>query len=140
MKNIDDLKKFRVNSVTDNNNYDNIFYKVDTAEIIDSESKLGFKLPSQLREFYIKIGYGFFHKSQDSINRLLSPLQIAQINLREDFYEFDPDLEIYDEIYSDGKILFFDVNEGLYLAIDKNNSNKFIYLIERYLILSIILS
>ena len=43
---------------------------------------------------------------------------MAQINLREDFYEFDPDLEIYDE---EDKLIFFEINEGLYLTILKED-------------------
>lgn len=66
----------------------------------------------------------------DSFDRLLSPLQVAQITLKEDHYEADPDLEVYDDMYDGDKLLFFEINEGLYLAIDKetkNGKNKIYY-------------
>ena len=49
---------------------------------------------------------------------------LQDINLRIGDFEYDPDLEIYDEIYNDDKLLFFEVNEGVYLAIDKIEHNE----------------
>ena len=49
---------------------------------------------------------------------------LQDINLRTGDFEYDPDLEIYDEIYNDDKLLFFEVNEGVYLAIDKIEHNE----------------
>jgi len=105
------------------NNVNNTFFDVKMEEIKKSENKLGHKLPKELKEFYQEIGYGFFHKNNDSFNRLLSPLQVVQINLKEDFYETDPDLEIFDDLYNKEKLLFFEVNEGIYLAIDRKEEN-----------------
>jgi hypothetical protein len=48
-----------------------------------------------------------------------------RLTLKKDFYESDPDLEVYDDIYDGDKLLFFEINEGVYLAIDKEpNDNK----------------
>ncbi|WP_293786911.1 hypothetical protein [uncultured Pedobacter sp.] len=53
-----------------------------------------------------------------------------QINLKRDEFEFDPDLEVYDDLYKGEKVLFYEVNEGVYLAIDivdENGKNKIYY-------------
>ena len=117
------LIKYKVYS-SNSNNLNNIFFEIKKEDIEISEEKLGCKLPDELKDFYQEIGYGFFYKDSGSFNRLLSPLQVAQINLREDFYEADPDLDIFDELYNKEKLLFFEVNEGIYLAIDKKEKNK----------------
>lgn len=52
----------------------------------------------------------------------MDPDTIADITLREGIFEFDPDLEgIYEE---DDKLVFFEVNEGVYLTLDLNNPNQ----------------
>ncbi|CEY48710.1 Uncharacterised protein [Streptococcus pneumoniae] len=52
----------------------------------------------------------------DAINRIMDPDTIADITLREGIYEFDPDLEgIYEE---EDKLVFYEVNEGVYLTLD----------------------
>jgi hypothetical protein len=52
----------------------------------------------------------------------------VEINLRQDEYEFDPDLDIYGD---PDRIIFFQVNEGVFLTIDKasasNGINSSIY-------------
>jgi hypothetical protein len=68
----------------------------------------------------MKLATAFFgKKNKDSFDRLLSPLQVAQLTSKEDFYEDDPNLKVYYNLYNNDKLLFFEVNEGLYLAIDK---------------------
>ncbi len=94
------------------------FYRVSDEQIMLSEKKLNYKLPLELKKFYKTVGYGFFFNSEkNQLNRVLAPLQVAQINLREDFYEYDPDLEIYDE---DDKLIFMEINESVYLTISKD--------------------
>jgi antitoxin YxxD len=77
-------------------------------------------IPHELKEFWLQIGYGFFHnKSEYSFDRLLDPYSFKIINLRQDYYEFDPDLELYShEDYKD-KLIFLEINEGVCLLIDK---------------------
>ena len=106
------------------------FYRVTPEEIAMSEAEI--PLPVELKAFYHEIGYGFFHRGYGSINRLLSPLQFKQINNKEDFYANDPELELYFERYNGLKYLFMEINEGLYLAIDKvdENGKNAIYLFD----------
>ncbi len=49
----------------------------------------------------------------------MDPHSIAEITLREGYYEYDPDLEIYDD---EDKLIFFEVNEGVYLTLDLTSS------------------
>ncbi len=97
-----------------NNEYTSI-YTLEESEIEEIGKKI--LIPNDLLLFYKRVGYGFINKTS-SINRLLDPNSYFDINTRNDIYEFDPDLEIYEE-YVDRKI-FFEVNEGLYLMIDEN--------------------
>lgn len=121
MSNFIFLDSYKVSNVQQTNSLKHIFYTVDFNTIKIAEEKLGFQIPKELKQFYLEIGYGFFWQNDKrSFDRLLSPLQLAQINLREDFYEFDPDLEIYDE---EDRLIFFEANEGLYLTILKNEVN-----------------
>jgi antitoxin YxxD len=94
------------------------FFPVSKTDIIEAESRLDFLFPDELDEFYAKIGYGFMNCQELNTQHLLfSPNQIAAINNREDFYEFDPDLEVYDNL---NRFIFFRLNEGVYLTMDKN--------------------
>jgi hypothetical protein len=114
------LSRYKVNAPQIESMEDHVFYPIDSQQISEAEKNLGFNLPMELKEFYQTIGYGFFwQKSGTDRNRLLSPLQVAQITLKEDFYEFDPDLELYDDLYNGDKLLFIEVNEGVYLGIDR---------------------
>ncbi|WP_061808727.1 SMI1/KNR4 family protein [Rossellomorea vietnamensis] len=99
------------------------FIKLQNKELLDAEKRLGFGLPNELREFYLEVGYGFIKGSNmDAINRLMDPDTIVDITLREGIYEFDPDLDgIYEE---EDKLVFFEVNEGVYLTLALDTSKQ----------------
>jgi len=124
------LNEYRVQDETQDNDLDNIFYPLTEDDIKKAEAEFGYNLPKELKDFYLQIGYGFFHKSQGNINRLIDTTSLYQINLKQDEFEFDPDLEVYDDLYHGEKLLFYEINEGVYLAIDKvdeNGKNKIYY-------------
>ncbi|GAA0892624.1 SMI1/KNR4 family protein [Fulvivirga kasyanovii] len=99
-------------------------FAVDKEKIEEANYKLANGLPSELKDFYRDVGYGFLNKEDtNSFNRLMSPLQVASINLREDFYEHDPDLELYEEEEYRDKLIFFEVNEGIYLLIAEKETD-----------------
>ncbi|MES5926541.1 SMI1/KNR4 family protein [Bacillus cereus group sp. MG9] len=99
------------------------FFKLQENELIVAEERLGFAFPNELRNFYLEVGYGFIKGNNvDAINRIMDPDTIADITLREGIYEFDPDLEgIYEE---EDKLVFYEVNEGVYLTLDLNTPQK----------------
>lgn len=118
------LSAYKVVNEDQDNGLDTIFYPVTDKEIASLEVELQSKLPIELVDFYSQIGYGFIKKKSGNINRFMDTYSLQDINLRTGDFEYDPDLEIYDEIYDDDKLLFFEVNEGIYLAIDKLGHNK----------------
>ena len=99
------------------------FIKLQENELLNAEVRLGFALPNELRDFYLEVGYGLIKGSNgNAINRIMDPDTIADITLREGIYEFDPDLEgIYEE---DEKLVFFEVNEGVYLTHELNTTKQ----------------
>ncbi|MED3757609.1 SMI1/KNR4 family protein [Peribacillus frigoritolerans] len=99
------------------------FFPLKEKDLIKAEERLGFNFPPELREFYLEVGYGFFKgNNENSINRLMDPDTIADITLREGIYEYDPDLEgIYEEA---DKLVFYEVNEGVYLTLDLNDTQR----------------
>ncbi|MHA7965249.1 SMI1/KNR4 family protein [Paenibacillus sp. CAU 1782] len=107
-------------------NKGHIFYELTEEAILNTEKRMGTAFPDELRAFYLDIGYGLIKgQSINAINRLLSPAALADINLREGHYEFDPDL---DDIYEDkDQLIFFEVNEGVYLTISLSSENGGIF-------------
>ncbi|NPC90732.1 hypothetical protein HOO54_03170 [Bacillus sp. WMMC1349] len=104
----------------------NQFYPVSEKEIEETESILGLKLPYDLREFFIEVGYGFLRKkSEYNINRIMGPASIRDARLKINDFEFYPDIEVYEELEED-KLIFFEANESALLLIElgeeKNNS------------------
>lgn len=99
------------------------FINLQEDELLNTEARLGFDFPNELREFYLEVGYGFIKgRNSNAINRIMGPDTVADINLREDIYEFDPDLVgIYEE---EDRLIFFEVNEGVYLTLDLNITKR----------------
>jgi antitoxin YxxD len=112
-------------------NQKHILYRLQKQEV-EKIAKV-ITVPSELRKFWLEIGYGFFHRLPGySINRFLGPQDYKLINLRESYYEFDPTLE-YHQSFPDNMI-FYEVNEGIYLTIEKydiNGKNAIYYFDEK---------
>ena len=126
MENVNFLKEFVLPNEKESNNpiyenYKHILFPLSENKI--EKINAIFSIPFELKSFYEEIGYGFFYHSGNSFNRLLDPFSFKQINLREDFYEFDPDLELYEKYYKENKLIFFEVVEGVYLLIDKEDKD-----------------
>lgn len=104
------------------------FYSLTKDEIKNSESKLGIIFPKLLREFYLEIGYGFIGSEVGNINRIMDPESVLDFRLRQNDFEFYPDIEIYDEFEED-KMIFFEENESVLISIGfgSDNSGKIYY-------------
>jgi hypothetical protein len=87
--------------------------------------------PLELKAFYEQIGYGFMHRRKGKINRILDPVSLILVNLRLDECRYDKFLEKTLAQYdTERKLLFFQANNGEYVAIDrevKNGSNPVSY-------------
>lgn len=91
------------------------FLPLKVKEIEFAEQRLGTKFPAELRQFYVEIGYGFANRNETTaFQRIIDPDSAVGLYLRQDFYEHDPDLDMYDE--REG-FLFFEVVEGLYFEV-----------------------
>ena len=104
------------------------FYSLTKDKIKNSESKLGIIFPKLLRKFYLEIGYGFIGSEVGNINRIMDPESVLDFRLRQNDFEFYPDIEIYDEFEED-KMIFFEANESVLISIGfgSDNSGKIYY-------------
>ena len=62
--------------------------------------------PKLLRDFYLEIGYGFIGSKVENINRIMDPESVLDFRLKQNDFEFYPDIEIYDE-FAEDKLVFF---------------------------------
>lgn len=110
------------------NKHGNNFYPVTKSEILEVEKSLNLKLPIELVNFYLEVGYGFIKGSEYNINRIMDPFSIRDFRLRLNDYEFYPDIELYDEI-GDDQLIFFEGNESALMSIEliQNNKNPIYY-------------
>lgn len=90
--------------------------KVSESDIQKAEERMQIKFPSDLRRFYQEHGYGFVNNALHAVNRLMGPGGCADFRLREDYYENDPDLEIYEED-EECALVFFESGDGIYMSI-----------------------
>ena len=106
------------------------FYKITEDSISKAEEAIKIKLPKELVKFYNEIGCGFLGSSSGTyVNRLMDPISICDFRLRQDDYEFYPDIELYDN-YEDGKIVFFEQSLEALFSIevtDKERSKIYYY-------------
>lgn len=125
--NLEFLKKYILPSEAHSSNEEytelkHHFFRLGNNEIILVEDEI--KIPKELKEFFVAIGYGFFfHQDNSSFDRLLDVISFKKVNLRQDYYEFDPDLDLYSHNKYQDKLIFFEVNEGVYLLINKHDIN-----------------
>ena len=99
------------------------FHPLTKDEIKNSESTGGVILPKLLREFYLEIGYGFIGSEVGNINRIMDPESVLDFRLRQNDFEFYPDIEIYDEFEED-KMIFFEANESVLISIGFGSDNN----------------
>lgn len=101
-------------------NKKNIFYPVTLEEIEKVEKELKIKFPISLKTFYLEVGYGFIHSDVGNINRIMHPLSVRDFRLRQNDFEYYPDIEIYDE-FEGNKLIFFEGNEASLLSVGFNS-------------------
>lgn len=109
-------------------NAKNAFYAVTSDEIEEAQNSLNLLLPNQLKEFYLQVGYGFIAGSEDNVNRIMDPLSVRDFRLRQNDYEYYPDIEIYDK-YENEKVIFFesDIYSLISIGIGQLNDGVIYY-------------
>ncbi|MBC1425627.1 SMI1/KNR4 family protein [Listeria seeligeri] len=103
-------------------NPNNSFYSVSVKEIEETEKVLDLKIPKELKEFFLNVGYGFIKGSKYNVNRIMGPLSIMDFRLKKNDFEFFPDIEIYDEL--ENEIIFFEANETALISIKLSEEEK----------------
>ena len=104
----------------------NAFYPIYENEIQENEKRLGFRFPSELRNFFLEIGCGFLpikHGEKEHCgysNRILSPMSIADILLEGvDSGQLHPETE-----FLEGEMPFFEIGEMASFLIMYPQSDK----------------
>jgi antitoxin YxxD len=97
------------------------FYALSDQDIADAEKRLGASFPSELRQFYQAIGYGFlWNESEDMMDRFMDPSSVVDFHLCEGMYEGQDAEEHYEENF----LVFFEVSEVSYIAMDMSAKNQ----------------
>lgn len=110
------------------NNSDNSFYGVKTDLVGIVEKNMGVTIPDDLKNFFSEIGYGFLKTKKSNINRIMGLGSIEDFRLGTGEFLNSKEAETL-KMYSDDKLVFFEVNESLYISIgiSKNNYGKIFY-------------
>ena len=110
------------------NNEKNTFYPVKTEAIHKAEANMGIIIPDDLKMFYLNVGYGFLETSRHNINRIMGPGSVEEFYLGTGQFKNSEEVEIIGH-YSKDKVVFFEVNESLFLSmgITKLNKGKIYY-------------
>lgn len=103
-------------------NKNNSFYPVSLEEIEEVEETLDLKIPKELKDFFLNVGYGFIKGSKYNINRIMDPYSIRDFRLKQNDYEFFPDIEVYDE--HEEEIIFFEGSETALISIKLTTEEK----------------
>jgi hypothetical protein len=99
-----------------------IFYPIYQEEIDEAESLLQMELPKELKRFYEEIGCGFLKSNKRTFfNRFMDPISVADFRLRQDIYEYNPNL---DDVDDDESLVFFEVTELNFLTIKFKEENE----------------
>ena len=103
-------------------NSGNIFYNIKMEDIIEVETALELEIPKELKEFFLSVGYGFIKGSEYNINRIMDPYSIRDFKLKQNDYEFFPDIEVYDDL--ENELVFFEANETAMISIKISNNER----------------
>lgn len=120
------LKEYIVDISENNNEKRHIFYSIEQSEIINAENRIGREFPSELKEFYSEIGYGFLCKEDKThTNRIMHPSDIADFYCEDEVYNY-----VDRDLYESDELIFFDLGgEGdfLTLKLDEKDNGAVYY-------------
>ncbi|GAB6453530.1 MULTISPECIES: SMI1/KNR4 family protein [Bacillus] len=115
------LKKHIVADEGIKSNQTPILYPLPKEEIAEAEDLLKMQFPKELKRFYEEIGYGFLNTNRNLINRFMDPISVADFRLRQDIYEYNPNL---DDVDDDESLVFFEATELNFLTIKFKEENE----------------
>lgn len=97
-----------------------VIYQLEN-DVSEAEERLGKHFPNELRELYLRVGYGFicnFDKTHR--DRLMDPHSVVDFLLGEDNF-IDSSIR---ELYPENMLVFFEVGEGTYLTLDLDQEKE----------------
>ncbi|MBG0973027.1 SMI1/KNR4 family protein [Bacillus cereus] len=112
------LKEYVVVDRSARSKQKSIFYPLPKEEIAEAEDLLKMQFPKELKRFYEEIGYGFLKTNKTLINRFMDPFSVVDFRLRQDIYEYNPNLD------DDESLVFFEVSEISFLTIKFKQENE----------------
>ncbi|CKH34108.1 Uncharacterised protein [Streptococcus pneumoniae] len=115
------LKEYVVVDRSARSKQKSIFYPLPKEEIAEAEDLLKMQFPKELKRFYEEIGYGFLKTNKTLINRFMDPFSVVDFRLRQDVYEYNPNL---DDVDDDESLVFFEVSEISFLTIKFKQENE----------------
>ncbi|HDR8106233.1 SMI1/KNR4 family protein [Bacillus cereus] len=115
------LKEYVVVDRSARSKQKSIFYPLPKEEIAEAEDLLKMQFPKELKRFYEEIGYGFLKTNKTLINRFMDPFSVVDFRLRQDIYEYNPNL---DDVDDDESLVFFEVSEISFLIIKFKQENE----------------
>lgn len=104
-------------------NPQNTFYPVKSEAIQKAESNMGVIIPDALTQFYLNVGYGFLETHRHNINRIMGPSSVEEFYFGTGQFQNSEEVEIFGK-YTKDKLVFFEVNESLFLSIGITKLNK----------------
>lgn len=96
----------------------NSFWRVEENDLLNTEKKLGFEIPRQLRDFYLNVGYGNLNVDKNKKwsdvyhNRIVEPSRLPKLWDKSDL-DFNIDIDLVDE----GELAFFDNGNQCFLVL-----------------------
>ena len=110
----------------------NLFLQLlDESEITAAEERMGLRFPSELRNFYLNIGYGFLGSRSGATDRIMHPGSVADFRLHAGAYQHFPQMKTYDK-YTRERLIFFQVTEREFFSIQLTTKyTQKIYLLDK---------
>ena len=104
--------------------YVHSFHSLSIDDIVKQEKRLGCAFPPELREFYLKIGWGMLcFKDKEALNEIIDPEQLTDIIIKEGYYEGwqDDNIEQWDR---KRMFPFFYTIDQIYFCLDLTRKDK----------------
>lgn len=118
------LKQHRVPKGNSGQARANNFWKVDESELAEIENKMAINIPSELRQFYLKVGYGNLDVdrvgrwSNNYQNRIVEPSRLRKL-----WDKSDLDFNIDNDLVNDDELAFFDNGNQCFIVLRPLSDN-----------------
>ncbi|MDR2917874.1 MAG: hypothetical protein LBV72_00710 [Tannerella sp.] len=96
-----------------------LFFSVPEIDMLEAFKTFN-PFPTELKNFYMEIGFGFLHRKKGQLNILLDPVSLVNSNLKLGYFKDDPYIEnAFKHCNNEKQLLFFKMHTGQYLSINR---------------------